>query len=461
MTMGSSAPLRAAASSLAASLLLTVLSAAFGQTDEEFKAYYDDVSAGKLEEALAAGRPMLEALGAKEANARTVAQVESRLGAIERARGAAVDRLDRIAQSAESDSPDPLLYVMPQPSEMFQEIYAGRSSTPASSNGLTQRDGRFAKSYLDTALCVADAAVIDAYLTATAAKIDATGTSKARAYLTAYVVGAHDESTYQSALRQLSKATGGGLPVFLADDALNEIGRSWVAKEVVAALDNADWTRWPDGDRMRILKAVATTAADVEKDYSTALWAYGNLASAGDLEEAEGAQLAVIDIYADRLRDSRNAVSACGEYLKRFPSGKQATKVRCMRARYKYDSKDMEGALADISRIKSDYDGTNAAAYALVLEGMVYLSQGKPDEAIGAFSRVVDEYPASSFAADGIMLSGITRLQQQRYKEAQQLFQRVVDFYQDSPRAPKAKEYLKSLERIDEQPSSAGTATKR
>jgi outer membrane protein assembly factor BamD (BamD/ComL family) len=448
---------------LCAVVLLVVggMYVALGQTEAEVKAYSDALAAGKHKDAFDAGRGVLEALKAKPQDAKAAAEAEMRLKAIERGRDMAVEKLAKIKQSVKSDSPDPLLYVTPQPSEMFQDIYSGRRDSQTPLYGLAESDASFMRSYLDNAQFVADIDVVDAYRQATAAQPDRTASSKARAYLTAYIVGSHDESTYPEALHLLSEDAGRGLPIFLVDDMLNEVGKSWALKEVINALDKADWAKWPSEDRTRVLRAMAETASKIEKDYTTAIWAYDKLAESTDTRTAEDVGLARIAIYGDQLKDSANAECACTEYLKRFPSGKDAAEVKCLRARYRYDSRDMDGALMDIAEVKRDNSGTSAAAYAMVLEGMIYSSQQKTAEAIAAFTKVSEQYPKSNFAANAIMLSGTVYLQNQQYKEARDAFQRLIDFYPESSLTPKAKEYLKALEKVAEQAPSSEKAPAR
>jgi len=416
--------------------------------ESELKAFYEAVAAGKPEEAVEIGKPVLERFKLDGGDARAMEKAQARLDAIDSARTAAAAKLDKIAQSAGSKSPNPLLYIVPQPSEMFQQIYAAFRGSAVDYALLPEDKARFVKSYVDSSLRAADVAVAEAYRAVTSSPADSTALLKSRAYLTAYVVGAHDESDLPAALPTVSEATGGAVPSFLAEDMLGEVGRAWAVRAVFEALEKYDVSQWPPADRLRILQRTAATARESEKDYSTALWAYEKLAAADDSEIAEGALWSIIEIRAEDLKHYPGAIDKCSEFLERFPSSAYTPRVKCRRILYGYRANDLDTVLVWVREVQDSYPDTEACAYATLMEAMVYANRQQNGEALAKLALVADEHPNSALAPQALLLSGIILLQSQEYSRALERFQRIVDFYPDSDEVERAKSYFDKLKDV-------------
>jgi len=424
--------------------------------EDPLQCYHDALSSGRLTEAVNEGQAVLDKLRATGSDPALFTRIDKRLDAVRTAREAATNKLRQIAQSAGSSAPAPLLYVMPQPSEMFQKSHAAFLNSRISPSELPEEHRPFLTSFLKLSLRAADTAVVEASRSVETSNADPTAQSKARAYLTAYVVGAHEEGNCDRVLQMLSEATG-GVPSFLADSLLHEVGRYWAVRDLYPALDRFAGDDWPVEDRAELLKDTAAAAVDSEEDYTTALWAYDELASLDAPGAVEEALLRQIEIYSKKLYNHQKAIEKCTEFLERFPSSKEVLRVECRRAFCSYKTRDEEATLGYITEIQSDHPDTEACAYATLLEAMIYSKQQSTKPALEKLATVSTDYPDSAFAPKALLLSGIIRLQNQDYTRAKECFQRIMDFYPESQEVSRAKEYFDKLDELSTNPASSGS----
>jgi outer membrane protein assembly factor BamD (BamD/ComL family) len=434
-------------------LLLALTYAATAQETGGLKAYQDCLAAGDLSKALSAGKPLLEAIKAAHPGSPAATSIDNRLVAVQDACLLAISKLTMIADGAAAEHPSPYLYIAPKPAELLATVRDMMLRSAASYQGLTGEETSFAKSYIDAALFVADRDVVAAYQKVVNAKVGDLPTANARAYLSAYVIGAHDEGTYPAVLALLSKALAeGAIPSFLADDALNAFGDVRACAEALKALDSVTWAQWPQADQVRLYKNMAAVA-DRNSDNEWAIVAYGKIVAKGTPAEAEEAQAATIKIYAEKVKDYASAAHACGEYVKRYPKSKDALNSEYLKALYEWQANNFDAALVDIKAFRSAHADSGLMPSAILLEGLTYNSQGKLDDAVKSFGEVLAKYPKHRLAGKAQYLIGFAYLSGQKYSQARDAFQKVVDFYPGDSYAVQAKDYMEKLKSMPVQPS--------
>jgi TolA-binding protein len=354
----------------------------------------------------------------------------------------------------------------PTPSELYKKVSDNLSVSRVFYQGLREDEKALAESAVATAEKMADAAVFDAYRNASAGFTDETRGS-ARAYLAAYVLGAHDGDDLVALLDDAAEAVGesDALPTFLFDCAYDGLGNFAAADRAAKALDAADWASWPAEKRLASMRGMAD-AALAENDHNWAVTAYTRIAESAEGKEAVGALRKVIDLYAeeakkiegrgqtransDRLQVAyRAAGEACGQFLARFPDDAEALNVEYRKIFYEYRARQHEKAVESARAFRQAHPDSNAMPNVLLLEGLAINDQGQTDAAIALFEEIVEKYRKAPAAARAQFMAGYSYLATQRYSEARECFQRVVDFYPDASSADEARELLVKLKPIE------------
>lgn len=405
-------------------------------------------SADSSDVAIESGRTRFEAIRASDGDSPTVASIEAKLAAIEDSKALAVHKLAMIAESLRTGTASPFLYVAPTARELLDRTRRQFLSTRPVLSGLTDQDAKSMDSFLSAAALSADREVIDAYLVVLSAGSGQEAVSKARAYLSAYVVGSHDSRTYPEVLSVVGEEIAeGGVPLFLADDALDQLGDVQAARDVLGALDSVTWARRSESQWMGIWRKMAALCEDGgENDWAIA--AHGRIVAEGSGEDARNAQRAIIRIWAEKAGDYRSAALACAKYAEMFPESPDLDRTRYLKASYEYMAKDYGAALKEIETLKQADGDSRLLSHVLLLEGLVFTAEGKQEKAVEAFSVVLQEYPQGRLAGKAQFLVGVAYLSQRKYAEARECFQRVVDFYPNDSHVTEAKRYLESIKNL-------------
>ena len=432
-----------------------------GQETGRFDDYYKLVESGDKTAALAVAKTTLGRMREAAASSRALGSIDARLRATDDAQARVIDKLDLIV-SGVNGRPSAFAYISPTPRELYEAVTRNLAVARPTFRGLSQEETAFAKSVLVTAPAAADQAVAGVYRSLVDADPGKEAVSKARAYLSAYILAVHDEATFPEALRLAAKTAGdGGLPIFLAEDAVVEIEDFSAATHAIEALDGVEWASWPDGERLRLLRLIAERALETGQ-YDWAVTAYRKVVEAADDATAEEVQYKIIKIHTGRAKELtkrymrpkdreglkgvyKNAAEACGKYLERFNSGEHRLTVEYLKAACEYRAGNSEQAAKDARAFREEHPRSKAVPNVLLIEGLAASDLGKSDEAIEIYKGILQNYQAHSSAGRAAFLAGNTYLATQRYDEAREMFQKVVDFYPNDPNAAKAGEMVKKL----------------
>lgn len=436
---------RAVLLALVATAGLCAAPLAAGEVDSQepgIPAYQSLVAAGDYVAAVKTGQDVLSAMRADRHAPEAVSSIDERVAAVDALQVLTTRKLSMIYDGIVTGSPSVFRYTSPTPSELYVRAREYLAKTPLRREGLSDLETRFAQSYVQGTTIVADERVTEAYLKVVAARPDEESASKARGFLTAYFVGAHDDDSYSAVLPLLArKITGGKAPVFIVDDAVALLDSPEAAYRALRALEACAWAAWPESERHNAAKAVAEFA-EKKGDYATAVRAYGEIAAGSDAARAQAGQSEIIRILGEKAVDYGGAAQACAEYLKRFPNSPEIGNIEYLKARFEYDGRDFHSAIADMDGFVQRRGDSPLVPSALLVKGLALAGLDKTGDAVAAFSEVIARFPKHDLAGKAQFLIGITYYAARDYSRAYEAFQKFVDFYPNNVYVPQAGRYM-------------------
>jgi len=174
------------------------------------------------------------------------------------------------------------------------------------------------------------------------------------------------------------------------------------------------------------------------------------VAGAVDGNEAQGAQLNVIGIYADKLKLYDKAVEECQNFLTRFANGPRAAQVEFLIGKLAYLDRDYAAVVGQMDLFERRYPQHPQVVEAMMLAALSRMSEGNIEGAIDRFGEVIRKYPESEAAARSKFLIGYAQVSAQKYSEALETFRQYVEQFPNSRQVDQAQGFIERLSRVSQ-----------
>jgi len=437
--------------------------AAAAESPPDFAAFRELLDGGAAEVALEEGAEIVAQLEKRSGVPEGLGGYRETLDALKQVRAAVLGKFGLLVSGAETGKMSAFAYVKPSPSELYDMVSSKLFVSRPDGRGLDEETAGFLEAYSAAYADASDGKVLENYGQLTDLEPGEDCASKARQFLTAYFLGAHEGDDLSAALRRVcEEVAGGALPVFLVEDSV-EMGLYGAANTTVKALDAVEWASWPGGERERLCRLVAESARE-EHNFDHAVEAYRSAVEGAGKEEGERLQYALIKLHAEHAKNPaaedyrqreeerknayRQAALACGRYLELFPEGENRKSVLYSSAFYNYLAGSYEEAAEGAAAFRSEYPDSSAIPNVMLVEGLAAAGLGKTEEAIAVLEKVLEEHRETEAAGNAAYAAGTLHLSLQEYEKARDMFQTVVDYYPENDHVSDAKQKLEKLQEL-------------
>jgi outer membrane protein assembly factor BamD (BamD/ComL family) len=184
-------------------------------------------------------------------------------------------------------------------------------------------------------------------------------------------------------------------------------------------------------------------------NHKKAIDAYERLvAIAEDRGKARSVQLAIIDIYAEDLKNYDKAIQECQEYIQAYPSSAQTSRVEFRMGKLSYLGRDYAGAVGQLDGFRRRYPEHPQVGQAMLLAGLSRMAEGNTQEAIGRFSEIIRRSPDGELAARSKFLIGYAQVSSQKYRAALETFEQLIEQFPESQYVSQAQSLIDRLSRV-------------
>lgn len=167
-----------------------------------------------------------------------------------------------------------------------------------------------------------------------------------------------------------------------------------------------------------------------------------------DAEEAQQAQLRIIDIYTEQIKAYDKAITECQKFLRAYPKSPRAGQMEFLLGRLAYLSNDYGGAVGQMDRFQKLYPNSPQVGNAMMLAALSRTSEGNTQDAIRRFRTIIERYPDGDLAARSKFLIGYAQISSQQYQAALETFTQLVEQFPESPYVTQAQGFIDRLKRV-------------